>query len=385
MDKINKIIYADHSATTYVKDEVLKEMLPYFCDFYGNPSSTYIIGRNSKRAIEIARKKVADAIGAGTDEIYFTSCGTESDNMIIKQIARKNKYRGNHIITSKFEHLAVINSCKDLEKEGFEVTYLDVDSNGFVKIDNLLNSIKDTTILISIMYANNEIGTIQDINTIGNIARMNNIYFHTDAVQAIGNVKIDVKAQNIDALSMSAHKFYGPKGIGAAYINKKINFDSFMSGGHQERNKRAGTENVANIVGIGKAIEIANRNLYEYNRKLLNLRNLFICKLTEKVPCIRINGSLENRLPGNVNINIQGIDSQVLLLMLDMNGICVSGGSACNSNEKTPSHVLTSIGLNTFEAQNAIRFTFGEENNEQDVIYIVDTLCDIVKKIRMCC
>lgn len=381
---MNKIFYADHSATTYVKDEVLKEMLPYFKDNFGNASSLYSIGRKSKLAIDRARCKVAGAIGARSDEIYFTSGGSESDNMIISGIARKYKYKGNHIITSKIEHMAVIKTCKMLEKEGFEVTYLDVDENGFVDLNQLNQSIKEDTILISIMFANNEIGTIQDIEKIGKIASENNIFFHTDAVQAIGNIKIDVHKLNIDLLSLSAHKFYGPKGVGAAYIKRDIELEPIINGGHQEFSRRAGTENVAGIVGLSKAIEIATDKflLEEYNSKLLKYRNLFIQKVMRNLNNIKINGDLEKRLPGNVNISIKGIDSQTMLTMLDMEGICASSGSACNSSVITPSHVLTAIGLDKETANSTLRFTFGSSNTLEDIEYIADTLINITNKLR---
>ena len=381
---MKKILYADHSATTFLKDEVLQEMIPYLKYNFGNASSQYSIGRKSKLAIDRARCKVASSIGARTDEIYFTSGGSEADNMIISGVARKYKYKGNHIITSKFEHMAVIKTCKMLEKEGFKVTYLNVDKNGFVDLDELQNSINEDTILISIMFANNEIGTIQDIEKIGKIAYENNIFFHTDAVQAIGNVKIDVHKLNIDMLSLSGHKFYGPKGIGCAYIKRDIEFEPLINGGHQEFSKRAGTENVAGIVGLAKAIEIATdvNNLEKYNDKLLNYRNIFINKLKNNLDNIKINGDLEKRLPGNVNVTILGADSQTLLAMLDMEGVCASSGSACNSNVVTPSHVLSAIGLDKEAANSTLRFTFGDSNTLEEVERIADILIDITNKLR---
>ena len=381
---MDKIYYADHSATTFVKNEVLNEMLPYFIENFGNASSLYSIGRKSKSAIDKARCMVATAIGARSDEIYFTSGGSEADNMIIAGIARKYKYKGNHIITSKIEHFAVLNTCKMLEGEGFEVTYLDVDKKGFVDIEQLKKSIKEETILISIMFANNEIGTIQDIEKIGEIAKENKIFFHTDAVQAMGNINIDVHKLNIDLLSLSAHKFYGPKGVGCAYIKRDILFDPIINGGHQEFSKRAGTENVAGIVGLSKAIEIATnpKRVEEYNSKLLNFRNIFIQKISKELDNIIINGDLDKRLPGNVNISIKGLDSQTLLAMLDMERICASSGSACNSNIITPSHVLTAIGLDKDIANSTLRFTFGDSNTIEDIEYIADTLISIVNKLR---
>lgn len=380
---MERVVYADHSATTFVKNEVLREMLPYFTMNFGNASSGYSIGRNARTAIDNARCKVATAIGARSDEIYFTSGGSEADNMIISGIARANKKRGRHIITTKVEHMAVINTCKNLEKEGFDITYLDVDNGGTININQLLNSIRKDTILISVMFANNEIGTIQPIEKIGKIAKENNILFHTDAVQAIGNVEIDVHKLNIDALSLSAHKFYGPKGVGAAYIKRDIEFDNLIFGGHQEKSKRAGTENVPAIVGLGKAIEISTNNIQMYNEKLLNYRTYFITKIQNNIDKIKINGNITNRLPGNVNILISGIDSETMLLMLDMQGICASSGSACNTSSMMPSHVLTAIGLSPIEANSSLRFTFGEANSFSDIDYIANNLIMIVKKLRM--
>lgn len=379
---MEKVIYVDHSATTYTKPEVLDQMLPYFTLKYGNASSVYSLGRMSRRAVDDARCKVAAAINADTNDIYFTAGGSESDNLILMGIARANKNRGNHIITTKIEHLAVLNSCKRLEKEGFEVTYLDVDSQGLVDVEKLQKAIRPTTIIISVMFANNEIGTLEPIEAIGNIAKDHNIYFHTDAVQAIGNVKIDVKALNIDALSMSGHKFYGPKGIGAAYIKDGIKFEPVIYGGHQEAQKRAGTENVPGIVGIGKAIELADKNIYDYNKKLSNIRNYFVQQVTKKIDGVTLNGSKDHRLPGNANISIKGVNGESALLMLDMAGICASSGSACTAGSIDPSHVLIAIGLKPEVAKCSLRFTFGDENTMQDADYIVDTLVQITDKLR---
>lgn len=372
------LMYFDHAATTPVKEEVLREMLPFFCTNYGNPSSIYSIGRRSKKAIETARNKVARVIGCEDKEIFFTSCGSESDNLAIKGVAHANKEKGNHIITSKIEHPAVLNTCKSLEKEGFEVTYLDVDKNGFVNLEELRNSIKDETILISIMYANNEIGTIQPIKEISEIAKSANVIFHTDCVQAIGNVRINVKEMGIDMLSMSAHKFYGPKGVGALYVKDGIKFEKIQDGGHQEKNKRAGTENVAGIVGLGKAIEIADYNLENYNSKLLKLRNFFVREITNKFENIKINGDLKQRLPGNINISFPGIDGEELLLKLDNEGICASAGSACSSGSLQPSHVLLAIGLDSKYANGSLRITFGEQNNIDEVKYLINTIQRII-------
>ena len=325
-----KIRYFDHAATTPVREDVLKEMFPYFMHEYGNASSIYSIGRNSKRALQNARKKVANAINSKEKEIYFTSCGSEADNLALKGIAYANNKKGKHIITSKIEHPAILESCKTLEKQGFEITYLNVDNDGIISLEELENNIKDDTILITIMFANNEIGTIQPIKQIGQIAKRHKIIFHTDSVQAVGNVKIDVDEMNIDALSISAHKFYGPKGVGALYVREGIEFYRIQEGGHQEKNKRAGTENVAGIVGLGKAIEIANEGLEKYNNKLTNLRDYYFFKVEEKIPNIKINGHRTKRLPGNANISFENIKGEELLLKLDEHGICASTGSACS-------------------------------------------------------
>jgi cysteine desulfurase len=379
---MQKLIYADHSATTPTKPEVLEAMIPYFSNKYGNASSIYSIGRISRGAVEDTRKKVAHAINCDDNEIYFTAGGSESDNMIIRGIAKANLDKGRHIITSKIEHLAVLNTCKKLEEEGFEVTYLNVDKDGIVDMNELKQSIREDTVLISIMFANNEVGTIQPIEEIGNIAKENNIFFHTDAVQAIGNVHIDVKKLNIDALSLSAHKFYGPKGVGAAYIKSGIQFENLINGGHQESSKRAGTENIAGIVGIGKAIEISTGNIDRYNEKLYNLRESLLRKIQANIPNVKLNGHRIKRLPGNLNVSFDSINGQTLLVMLDMNGICVSNGSACNSSSVTPSHVLTAIGLDENTANSSIRVTFGESNTPEDVEYIFDSLYKLTSKIR---
>lgn len=373
-----EIRYFDNSATTKVKEEVFREMIPYLSLEYGNPSSIYSIGRSAKRAIDEARKRVASLINCKPEEIYFTSCGSESDNMAIKGIAYANKNKGKHIITSKIEHPAILNSCKNLEKKGFEVTYLDVDKNGFVNLEALKNAIRKDTIIISIMFANNEIGTIEPIEEISKIAHENNIIFHTDAVQAVGNIEIDVQKMNIDMLSLSGHKIYAPKGIGALYVRKGIEFERFLDGGHQEKNKRSGTENVAEIVAIGKAAQIAEKNLKQYQEKLSNLRNYCLNKLKEEVPDIHINGTMEKRLPGNINISFKNTDSSELLFKLDEYGICASGGSACSSGDNNPSHVLTAIGVPNELAKGAIRFTFGDFNTKADIDYLIRVL----KKIR---
>lgn len=377
-----KEVYLDHAATTYVKPEVLDEMLPYFFDVFGNPSSMHKAGKVARDAVKCARKQVADAIGANVDEIYFTSGGSEADNLVLKGYARANKDKGNHIITSKIEHMAVLETCKMLEKEGFEVSYLNVDENGIVNLDELKSCIRPETIMISIMYANNEIGTIEPIEEIVKIAKDNGIFFHTDAVQAIGNKKIDVKKINIDALSISSHKFYGPKGIGALYIRKEYDFQPIISGGHQEKNKRAGTENVAGIVGMGKAIELANKNIEMYNRKIKLMRDKCIDEIFKLIPNVKLNGDVENRLPGNVNISFDGVGGASLLLLLSENGIYVSSASACTAGLASPSYVLKAIGLTDEMANSTLRLTFGDENSESDIKYIVEKIAYNVNNLR---
>ena len=340
-----EVKYFDNSATTRVKEEVFKEMIPYLSIEYGNPSSLYSIGRSAKRAISEARRRVASLINCSPEEIYFTSCGSESDNTALKGIAYANKEKGNHIITSKIEHPAILNSCKSLENKGFKISYIDVDKDGMLNLEKLESEITDQTILISIMYANNEIGTIEPVKEIAQIAHSHGIIFHTDAVQAVGNIPIDVRKMNIDMLSLSGHKLYAPKGIGALYVKSGIEFERFMDGGHQEKNKRSGTENVAEIVALGKACQIAEKNIEQYQQKLKNLRDYCLNKIQEKIPDIYINGTMERRLPGNINISFKDLNSGELLLRLDEVGICASGGSACSSKEASPSHVLTAIGL----------------------------------------
>lgn len=377
---MEKTIYLDHAATTKVDDRVLKKMIPYFSVSYGNPSSAYFLGRSNKRVIEEARETVASCIGANSKEIYFTSCGSESDNLALKGIAYANKHRGRHIITSKIEHPAILNTCKTLEKQGFNVTYLNVDKNGFISLEELENSIRVDTILISIMFANNEIGTIEPIEKIGRIAKLNNVYFHTDAVQAIGNIKINVKELGIDLLSMSAHKFYGPKGVGALYVRQGIDFERIQDGGHQEKGKRSGTENVPGIVGLAEAIKLSYKEFEYNNKKVLDLRNYFISKFKEEFNNIKINGDLEKRLPGNINVSFINQDGQQLLLGLDEYGICASAGSACSTGSSMPSHVLTSIGLSKDEAFGTLRFTLGKENTKQEIDYTVKILENIINK-----
>lgn len=377
-----EVKYFDNSATTRVKDEVFKEMIPYLSIEYGNPSSLYSIGRSAKRAISEARRRVASLINCSPEEIYFTSCGSESDNTALKGIAYANKEKGNHIITSKIEHPAILNSCKSLENKGFKISYIDVDKDGMLNLEKLESEITDQTILISIMYANNEIGTIEPVKEIAQIAHSHGIIFHTDAVQAVGNIPIDVRKINIDMLSLSGHKLYAPKGIGALYVKSGIEFERFMDGGHQEKNKRSGTENVAEIVALGKACQIAEKNIEQYQQKLKNLRDYCLNKIQEKIPDIYINGTMERRLPGNINISFKDLNSGELLLRLDEVGICASGGSACSSKEASPSHVLTAIGLPSELSKGALRLTFGDYNSIEDVDYLVENLVRIVEEMR---
>lgn len=375
-----KIRYFDNAATTPVREEVVKEMLPFFGVEYGNASVMYSLGRNAKKAMKRARERVARAINADINEIYFTSCGSESDNLAIKGFAYENKSKGNHIITSKIEHHAVLDSCKTLEKQGFKVTYLNVDDKGKINLEELVNSITNQTILITIMFANNEIGTIEPIEEIAKIAKEKNIVFHTDAVQAIGNVKIDVKQMNIDMLSLSGHKFYAPKGVGALYVKNGINFKKLQDGGEQEYNKRAGTENVAEIVGLGKAIELIYNDYDEYNKKLITLRNHYIDRVKNEISNCKVNGDLINRLPGNANVSFKNVNGSELLFELDKYGICASAGSACSTSNPAPSHVLTAIGLDKNYIGGTLRVSFGRDNTMEDVDFLVNRLKEFVNK-----
>lgn len=377
-----QIRYFDNAATTKVKKEVINKMFPYFTEEYGNPSALYKLGRNAKLAIEEARANVANLINCSKTEIYFTSGGTESDNMAIKGIAGLRKKQGNHIITSKIEHPAVLNTCKELEKQGFKVTYLNVNKDGIINLEELKNSINNETILITIMSANNEIGSIQPIEEIGKIAYNKNIIFHTDAVQACGNIDIDVKRMNIDMLSLSGHKIGAPKGIGALYIKKDIQLQKLIEGGHQEKDKRAGTENVPGIVGLGCACKIAKRDLSIHQKYLKELRDYYFEKIQKNIQKIHINGSIEKRLPGNSNISFKDVNGEELLMMLDSMGICASAGSACSSGSSKPSHVLTAIGLEREYIDGTLRVTFGDENTKEDVDYLIESLIEIVDKIR---
>lgn len=375
-------IYLDHAATTPVKPQVLEAMLPYFSDKFGNASTIYSVGRESKKALEEAREKVATALGVMPREIFFTGSGTEADNWAIKGTAYANKDKGRHIITTSIEHHAVLHACQYLESDGFKVTYLPVDENGLVSPQQVLDAITPETILISIMFANNEIGTIQPIGEIGKIAREKGIIFHTDAVQAVGNIPINANDLNVDLLSLSGHKFYGPKGVGALYLRKGVKIASFLHGGAQEKGRRASTENVPAIVGLGKAIELATQNIDEYNKKLIELRDRTINEVMEKIPFVRLNGDRYKRLPGNVNFSFEFIEGESLLLMLDMKGIAASSGSACTSGSLDPSHVLLAIGLPHEIAHGSLRITFGEENTHEDVDYLMEVLPMIVNRLR---
>lgn len=375
-------IYFDNAATTPVRKDVLEEILPYFTEFYGNASSVYSIARKSKNAMERARKQVADALGAETEEIYFTAGGSEGDNMALTGITEALQKKGNHIITSKIEHHAVLHTCEYLESRGYDVTYLDVDGDGKIRLDELKNAIRPETILISIMFANNEIGTIQPIEEIGKIAKEHGVYFHTDAVQAVGHVPIHVKNMNIDLLSLSGHKLYAPKGVGAIYIRKGIPIKPLIYGGAQEKHRRAGTENIAGIVGLGKAIELAVQELPETVEKLTALRNKLINGMIETIPYSRVNGHLTDRLPGNCNVAFDFIEGESLLLLLDSMGIAASSGSACTSGSLDPSHVLMAIGLPHEKAHGSLRFTLGHFNTEEEVDYVLSVLPGIVERLR---
>ena len=378
---MNKRIYVDNAATTKVAPEVMDAMLPYLSGVYGNPSSIYAEGREAKAAVEAARAQVAAAIGADSNEIYFTGSGSEADNWAIRSVAHSLLQKGNHIITTAVEHHAVLHTCQSLEKEGFEVTYLPVDAYGRVSAEDVKAAIKDTTILITVMFANNEIGTIMPIAEIGAIAKDAGVLFHTDAVQAIGMVPIDVKAMNIDLLSLTGHKFHGPKGSGALYVRKGVKLTSFITGGAQERGRRAGTENVPGIVGLGVAITDMCENIDENHAKVKALRDRLF-EGASKISHSRINGDRENRLPGNFSMCFEGVEGESLLLMLDMQGVCASSGSACTSGSLDPSHVLLAIGLKHEVAHGSLRLSLSENNTEEDVDYILEVLPPIVDRLR---
>lgn len=376
-------LYMDYSATTPVKKEVLDEMMPYLTDYFGNASSFHTFGREAKNALDKAREQVANLVNAKSSEIYFTAGGTESDNWALEGVAYAHREKGNHIITSKIEHHGILHTCEYLEKHhGFEVTYLDVDVEGKVNLEQLEAAIKDTTILISIMFANNEIGTIQPIKEIGEIAKKHNVLFHTDAVQAAGNISIDVKDLNVDLMSMSSHKIYGPKGIGALYIKTGTKLHTFVHGGAQERRRRAGTENIPSIVGYGKAAQLAKDNMQNHIDTLTTLRAKLIKEILEKIPYTRVNGSIEDRLPGNVNFSFEFIEGEGILLMLDMLGIAASSGSACTSGSLDPSHVLMAIGLPHEIAHGSLRLTIGDFTTKEDIDYIIEKLPAVIERLR---
>lgn len=372
------LYYFDNAATTALDEDVLNEMRPFLTSYYGNPSSLYDLGKISKQAIEKSRSEISKILNCKPSEIYFTSGGSESDNTAIKGITKASKHKGNHIITSSIEHPAILETCKDLEKEGFKVTYLPVDQFGSINLKQLEGAITPSTILVSIMFANNEIGTIEPIEEIGKIAKKHNIPFHTDAVQAMGATKIDVKELNISALSFSAHKFYGPKGIGVLYVNENIEFQRLVSGGHQEREKRAGTENVANIVGMSAALNKSYANLNEQNSKIKSLRDYFLSEITKRFPDVKINGSILKRLPGNANISFRNKDRQKILDKLNSVNICASAGSACSAGILKQSHVLNAIGMPKDYSGNSLRITIGKNNTKDEVDYLVKTLTEII-------
>ncbi len=375
-------VYLDYSATTPVKKEVLDAMLPYFTENYGNPSSLYSIAAVSKEALATARQQVAALIGAGEKEITFTSCGTEADNWAVLGAADALRSKGSHIITTKIEHHAILHTCEYLEKHGYDVTYLDVDKEGRVDPADLEAAITDKTILISIMFVNNEVGTVEPIKELAAIAKKHNILFHTDAVQALGNLEIDVKELGVDMMSVSAHKIYGPKGIGALYIRKGVRISNYLHGGAQENKKRAGTENLPGIVGFGKAAELAKQHLKEHVEHTSSLRDYLIGQVMEKIDHVYVNGSMEHRHPGNANLTFEFIEGEAMLLYLDMQGIAVSTGSACSSASLTPSHVLSALGIPVERIHGTLRFTIGDMTTKEDIDYVVSTLEKVVNKLR---
>ena len=377
-----KDIYFDHAATTKIDDEVLKVMLPYLTKSYGNPSSIYRLARENKKAIEKSRENMANIFNCSASEIYFTSGGSESDNWAVKSIAGAYKSKGRHIITSEIEHHAVLNSCKYLESQGFRISYLKVNKSGIIEPEELKKNICADTILVSVMFANNEIGTIQDIKKLAEIAHENNILFHTDAVQAVGYIKIDLTDLGVDAMSISAHKFYGPKGIGALYLNKKVKVLPYIHGGAQEFAKRAGTENVAGIVGMGKALELIYNNFEQNNLHIKSLRDKIIDGVLNNISHVKLNGDREKRLVNNINFSFEFIEGESLLLLLDAKNIFASSGSACTSGSLDPSHVLLAIGLPHELAHGSLRITLGKDNTHEEIDYFLSVLPDIVKKLR---
>ena len=377
-----KPIYFDNAATTPVRKEVLETVMPFFSEYYGNASSVYNIARIGKKAVEDARKKVADAFNADVNEIFFTAGGSEADNWAIKGVAEALSTKGKHIITTNVEHHAVLHTCQYLEKKGFEVTYLPVDEFGLVSAEQVEKAIKDDTILISIMFANNEIGTVMPVKEIGEVARRKGVYFHTDAVQAAGHIKIDVKDMNIDLMSISGHKLGAPKGVGALFVRKGVKIEAFIHGGAQERRKRAGTENIPGIVGLGKALELAVSEMDEEAERLAGLRDKLIKGILENIPYSRLNGHPEKRLPGNCNVSFEFIEGESMLLFLDMKGIYASSGSACTSGSLDPSHVLLAIGLPHEKAHGSLRISLGKENTQEDIDILLSELPPIVERLR---
>lgn len=375
-------VYLDYSATTPVKDQVLQEMIPYFTEKFGNPSSLYDKGLESKAAVTHAREQVAELINAKPSEIFFTAGGTEADNWAVFGTAEKLKAKGNHIITTKVEHHAMLHSCAALEKDGFEVTYLDIDKDGFVDLKQLEDSITDKTILISIMLVNNEIGTIQPIKEAAAIAKKHKVLFHTDAVQGLGNVPIDVKDMGVDMMSLSSHKIYGPKGVGALYIRKGVSIANYMYGGAQENRKRAGTENLPGIVGFGKAAELAKANFDNHVKHCSQLRDYLKDRIINEIPDTFVNGTMEHRHPGNLNVTFEYIEGEAILLLLNQFGISVSTGSACSSASLEPSHVLSALGVPVEMIHGTVRFTVGDFTTKEDIDYVVDNLKTVVAKLR---
>ncbi len=379
---MDKPIYLDNSATTPLDEHVLQDMMPFLTSEYGNPSSIYSLGRSAKAAVEKARGQVATALNAEPAEIFFTGCGTEADNWAIKGAAFANRKKGTHIISSQIEHHAVLHTLEYLEKQGFEITYLPVDADGKISLDVLEKSIREDTILITIMTANNEVGTIEPVKEIGELARRHGVLFHTDAVQAIGSIPIDVKDMNIDLLSLSAHKFNGPKGVGALYVRKGVRIDTFLHGGAQERSRRAGTENTAGVVGLGSAIELATANLSEKAERISALRDYLIDEVLRRIPYTKLNGHRTDRLPGNANFSFQFIEGESLLLHLDLKGICASSGSACTSGSLDPSHVLLALGLPHEIAHGSLRLSIGKQNTKEEIDYVLEVLPQIVDRLR---
>jgi len=375
-------IYLDHAATTPTRPEVVKAMLPFFTDAFGNPSSIYSHGQEAKGAVEEARTKVAELIGARSEEIVFTSGGTEADNFALKGIAYANEHKGNHIITTSIEHHAVMEVCKFLEKSGFQITYLPVDKYGLVDPDDARKAVTDKTILISVMHASNEVGTIEPVEEIGRIAREAGVYFHSDAVQTVGHIRVNVDELKVDLLSISGHKFYGPKGVGALYVRKGTKLVSLMHGGEHEKRRRAGTENVPGIVGLGKAAELAGQEIGKEAERLARLRDHLVGGLVKKIDHIHFNGHPTRRLPNNVNVSVDFVEGESMLLNLDLEGICASTGSACSSASLEPSHVLLALGLAPEQAHGSLRFTFGRENTEADAVRVLEVLPGIVARLR---